>query len=100
MSEVKTAAMLPGAPAVGGSAGGPRAGARNLVYRSPISSHRHAPVPVDALHHQQCRVPLRGAIALQQLRVHYQSVAVLDQDIAAVGQLRFMPATFARQSRI
>src|SRR5690349_14945527 len=65
-----------------------------------IGSHGNALRPFYAFGHQHGRIPLRGAVALQQLRVYHQSVPVLDHDIAAICQLRFMPTTLARQARV
>src|SRR5436305_10716877 len=64
-----------------------------------VGSHRYA-LALDSVRHQHRRIAFRGAIGLQQLRIHHQAVAVLNQHIAAVGQLRLVAAALARQPRI
>jgi hypothetical protein len=49
------------------------------------------------LQYQQCRIPLRSPVGLQQFRIHNESVAVLHQQTAAVIQLRLAAPRLTRQ---
>src|SRR5206468_2276061 len=61
-----------------------------------VGANRHALGAFQSLRHEHRRIALRRAVTPQQLGIYHQPMAVLDQYIAAVGQLGFMPAALAR----
>ena len=74
----------------------PHFGHKLFCVVSLVSRQRDALPAFYTLGQQQRRIALRRAVALQQLCVDHQPIAVFDHHIAAVGQLRFMPAALAR----
>ena len=79
---------------------GPHIGHQITCVISLVGGQRDSAHTLDALGHQERRIPFRRPAALLQFGVHHQPVAVLDQKIAAVCQLRLMPTALARQSRL
>jgi hypothetical protein len=65
-----------------------------------VGRQRNSPDSLNAFGHLYCCIALRRPAALCQFGVHHQPVAVLDQQIAAVSQLRFLAAAFAGQPRL
>jgi hypothetical protein len=53
-----------------------------------IGAHRHATVALDSFRHLQRRFAFRRAAAQHHFGIRPQSVAILDQHVAEIGQLR------------
>jgi hypothetical protein len=58
-----------------------------------VGGYRNSLGTFKSLGPQHRRVLLRRTIALQQFGIYHQPMPVFDDDIAALRQFRFMPAT-------